>query len=214
MVTPTAELLALSPCPFCGGTADLNGDDTCGYFVSCRTRDCCMFNRAIWAADEIRNAWNTRARPSLSAQAVGDGWLPIESAPKSVADGTRVEGIYLLGFVPDADAVDPSSCMDTIWWEPLLPNNAGKRGKWCAGKSDIEVSPTHWQPLPESPGTTPPQPADGGDRVGELVEALSEVVRATRAYLPPDGIDAAELISRVIAATDNPKINAAMGEIL
>src|SRR6188768_2305776 len=65
-ITPPADLMALSPCPFCGGVADLNGDDTCGYFVSCRTRDCCMFNRAIWAADEIRNAWNTRARPSLS----------------------------------------------------------------------------------------------------------------------------------------------------
>lgn len=58
------------------------------------------------------------------------------------------------------------------------------------------------------------KPADGGDRVGALTDALAEVVRATRAYLPPDGISADELISRVIAATDNHTINAAMGEIL
>lgn len=103
------------------------------------------FHDVMTAAVEL-----LRTRPAQLGGGV-DAWQPIESAPKSVADGTRVEGIYLLGFVPDADAVDPSSCMDTIWWEPLLPNNAGKRGKWCAGKSDIEVSPTHWQPLPPPP---------------------------------------------------------------
>ena len=41
----------------------------------------------------------------------------------------------------------------------------------------------------------------------ELVEAVLVVVAATRAYLPPDGIDAQECLNRVIGATDNPKIN-------
>jgi len=100
-----------------------------------------------YTADQMR----AYAQAALNARAGGDGWLPIESAPKSVADGRRVEGVYLLGFIPDSDACDPLSCMDTIWWEPLLPNSAGGRGKWCAGKSDIEVSPTHWQPLPAPP---------------------------------------------------------------
>lgn len=41
----------------------------------------------------------------------------------------------------------------------------------------------------------------------EAVEALLAVVAAIRAYLPPDGITAAECIDRVLAATDNAKIN-------
>ena len=44
-------------------------------------------------------------------------------------------------------------------------------------------------------------------------EALAEVIRAARAYLPPDGISPQDCISRVLAATDNARINAAMGEI-
>lgn len=37
--------------------------------------------------------------------------------------------------------------------------------------------------------------------------ALSSVVAATRAYLPPDGIDAQECLNRILAATDNATIN-------
>lgn len=48
-------------------------------------------------------------------------------------------------------------------------------------------------------------------RVKALEEAVRSVQSATCAYLPPDGIDAKECISRVLAATDNPTINAAMG---
>lgn len=48
-------------------------------------------------------------------------------------------------------------------------------------------------------------------RVVALEEAIRAVQSATGAYLPPDGIDAKECISRVLAATGNPIINAAMG---
>jgi hypothetical protein len=44
-------------------------------------------------------------------------------------------------------------------------------------------------------------------KLGITLEAILAVVSATRAYLPPDGIDAKECLSRVIAATDNPNIN-------
>lgn len=40
-----------------------------------------------------------------------------------------------------------------------------------------------------------------------LIDAILAVVAATRAYLPPDGIDAQECLNRILAATDNPTIN-------
>lgn len=49
------------------------------------------------------------------------------------------------------------------------------------------------------------------ERNKPLHDAVRAVTSATCAYLPPDGIDAKECISRVLAATDNPVINAAMG---
>ena len=74
-------------------------------------------------------------------------WQPIETAPKSKADGSNVEGIYLLGFIPDPDMSDLYSCIGVIWWEPLM--NKGK-GMWY-GESCHEVHPTHWMPLPAPP---------------------------------------------------------------
>lgn len=44
----------------------------------------------------------------------------------------------------------------------------------------------------------------------ELMKAVGAVTVATIAYLPPDGISKDECISRVLAATDNPEINAIM----
>jgi hypothetical protein len=43
-----------------------------------------------------------------------------------------------------------------------------------------------------------------------LVEALLAIIDAARAYLPPDGIGKDEVIARVIEATDNPRIIAAL----
>lgn len=40
----------------------------------------------------------------------------------------------------------------------------------------------------------------------ELYEAVAAVIDATRDYLPPDGITKEEFISRVIAATDTPRM--------
>lgn len=50
-------------------------------------------------------------------------------------------------------------------------------------------------------------------RVRVLEDALREVVEATRAYLPPDGIDAQECLNRIIGATDNSAINPIIQEI-
>jgi len=43
-----------------------------------------------------------------------------------------------------------------------------------------------------------------------LVEALVAIIEASRAYLPPDGIGKDALIARMLEATDNPKIIAAL----
>lgn len=54
--------------------------------------------------------------------------------------------------------------------------------------------------------------AEARAEVERLKKAVSVVTDATAAYLPPDGISAVECISRVLAATDNPEINAIMLE--
>jgi hypothetical protein len=43
-----------------------------------------------------------------------------------------------------------------------------------------------------------------------LRDALNEVIGAARDYLPPDGISKDDFINRVLGATDNPRINAAI----
>jgi hypothetical protein len=43
-----------------------------------------------------------------------------------------------------------------------------------------------------------------------LVEALLAIIDAAKAYLPPDGFDKDEFITRVLEAIDNPRINAAL----
>jgi hypothetical protein len=43
-----------------------------------------------------------------------------------------------------------------------------------------------------------------------LIEALLTIIDAARAYLPSDGIGKDEFIIRVLEATDNPKIIAAL----
>ena len=51
------------------------------------------------------------------------------------------------------------------------------------------------------------------DRNTELEAVVMAVVAATRAYLPPDGIDAKECVSRILGATDNPAINPIIADI-
>ena len=56
-------------------------------------------------------------------------------------------------------------------------------------------------------GLPKPQP------LSKVERALLAVVEATRAYLPPDGIDAQECLNRILAATDNPVIAPIIAEI-
>lgn len=68
-------------------------------------------------------------------------WQPIETAP---TDGTRV-----LLYSPD-----PPGSIDVGHWSHYCYVTHPRRGAWIIyeNRSDtIELLPTHWMPLPESP---------------------------------------------------------------
>lgn len=127
---------------------------------------CDECERTIWrGGDPSANVHCARgncpiAKPESVAASGRSEWQPIENAPKSTftdsKHGPDINLICLLGFVP-APALDPASCIEVIYWEPLfraeLRHADPKRaGAWiCDGR---EVKPTYWQPLPSPP--TPP----------------------------------------------------------
>ena len=76
-----------------------------------------------------------RAALESAGQVRGDGWLPIESAPK---DGTTI-----IVFRPNANNKYILRVSADRWLE------IDGRGVWA--KSNASTQPTHWQPLPVSP---------------------------------------------------------------
>ncbi|HEX7853802.1 MAG TPA: hypothetical protein VF503_08920 [Sphingobium sp.] len=83
-------------------------------------------------------------------------WQDIATARKSTSEphpnSRKVKGVYLLGFIPDPDAIDPQSCISVIWWEPHM--GPRKQGCWVTDATCIHgegVQPTHWAYLPEAP---------------------------------------------------------------
>lgn len=65
--------------------------------------------------------------------------------------------------------------------------------------------------LADAPSKSPDPSLSSLRKGAEVMRtAIKSVTDATGAYLPPDGISKDELISRVLAATDNPEINAVM----
>lgn len=71
-----------------------------------------------------------------------------------------------------------------------------KTPEWCPALSALSASPDATAALLAE--------------IEGLRGAVAAVTDATSSYPPPDGISAPECISRVIAATDNPEINAIM----
>lgn len=69
---------------------------------------------------------------ALSSQPVADGWLPIETAPK---DGTQI----LIEVHP--------GIFDVVSWS----DNAWREG---GNFMQLRKAPTHWRPLPTSPGAS------------------------------------------------------------
>lgn len=88
---------------------------------------------------------------ALSSQPVADGWFPIETAPK---DGTP-----FLVFVPD-DKFSDGTGVDVIWYD---------EERWLFGSNTPFIpanNPTHWRPLPASPGASECEVCHGTGRVG------------------------------------------------
>lgn len=119
-----------------------------------------------WRCNPHGNGVDAAIRAYLSAdpdRAARDAvveakWQTMESAPKSTVVNGCVRGVYILGFCPE-EAIDPSSAISVIWWEPLM--NQG-RGQWVSEMNSDDVRPTLWHPLPPAPvAALPKEPTDG-----------------------------------------------------
>lgn len=141
--------MVLKPCPFCGSRGALwtNIDNT-----QCRieciaaanwtrtTPTCSGASLTFPSASEAITAWNTRASPSAP---VGEGWQPIETAPK---DGTLVL----------AWCVHPFRRYGGEGYEgPVIAhwtnhNDGGWTWYGLTGQF------THWMPLPQPPALLSP----------------------------------------------------------
>ena len=131
----------LIPCPFCGGegvqcnTWNLGDVGVTLHAISCFVSrgGCGARSRWCHTTTEAVEAWNRRATPGG-----GDGWRPIETAPKDEAH-LCAHGHYLW---VRAWETDPSSSFHPRWSPPPY--------RWYG-------EPTHWMPLP-----APPRPAPEG----------------------------------------------------
>jgi Lar family restriction alleviation protein len=140
-MTPTTQDagLALLPCPFCGGTAEVErmGTPRVSMIYACEDCGARLETGEEWLSKDCR--WNTRApladrleALSQAATAEPEGWRGIESAP---TDGRNV-----LVFCPRAS--DHGYNRIRLTWR--------KDGKW-QGANNTSWPPTHWMPLPASP---------------------------------------------------------------
>lgn len=139
----------LKPCPFCGGAGEKTPHSEVPdlVIVGCADSDCIGHAAAYDFADlaSAAKCWNTRA----SAPPVGEGWQPIETAPK---DGTwivalvagaddRWEHLNGRAFVVRHEGKTASD-YDLGW--ALHPGFGGVHESWF----------THWMPLPKPPASS------------------------------------------------------------
>lgn len=71
-------------------------------------------------------------------------WMPIETAPK---DGTTIL-LCCVGKIPQTGVFD-----DALGWIDFDSDDDSRREEWIETRS--QWSPTHWQPLPPPPESTP-----------------------------------------------------------
>ena len=102
-----------------------------------------------------------------------------------------------------------------------LPRANAGRGAGSRPQPAASLPPVLCARVPSGKGTGGRTRADelvthgqGGRMMAEdatpLVEAILTIIDAARTYLPPDGFDKDAFITRVLDATDNPRVNAAL----
>lgn len=97
------------------------------------------FANSMMAFDRAAKNWIKRHGKNVLAALSGDGWMPIESAPK---DGTEY-----LGYDAKRNKFDVCVFIDS----PYVGHTAAQSdGEYGAGPDEFET-PTHWQPLPPPP---------------------------------------------------------------
>lgn len=107
-----------------------------------------------YVQDHTQRHWWTwqKARASLSTPASGEGWMPIETAPKdeSVIQLGNADGAWIGFWRP----VAASGYRFKFPWQSLMLNH----NYMAATRSSV---PTHWRQLPPAP-TSPTEPAAEG----------------------------------------------------
>jgi hypothetical protein len=123
-------------------------------------------DRALEAATEeivkrtgwLRSDCEDIARAAVTAYLAeaGDGWMSIETAPKT--DATTMRAIPFLGWCLDRTSPIGGD-IRVIWWEPTMQraDETQPRARWY-GDRDMEEHPILWRPLPAPPAAQDPRP--------------------------------------------------------
>ncbi|WP_158225419.1 Lar family restriction alleviation protein [Rhizobium sp. 11515TR] len=148
---------AMKPCPFCGSTDQMVLPPTCDRNTPYNENDRAFpIVRCLGCISDISGKdfdascqsaidnWNRRI--PIEAGNGGDGWLPIETAPK---DGTQIDlwGINLLHHAKKGERIV------NVAWGPVIDWMGRERDDWQHGRGG-DFQPTHWRPLPPPPSSS------------------------------------------------------------
>ena len=169
---------ALLPCPFCQGAAEViereNPMSKWRWSVDCASSQCGMSGPVTASKPDAISAWNVRAlspttlgggsgsaqdglpparsHPSEPQAPSGDGWLPIESAPR---DGTQFLALLsngwfdLLRAPPEYSGPWPDGRAYLCWQGRNNPPIVETYSPDTVATTSIRA--THWMPLPAPP---------------------------------------------------------------
>ena len=160
----------LMPCPFCGSKAELQEGTQRQHWVECCNHKCRSMGANCEGPLGAAEAWNTR-QPAPS----GNGWLPIETAPK---DGTRLwawwkkfdigtmTDTHHQGFIYwNANEAYPE---DGPYWSQDVVADTRHWPYQC--QSDFLVEPEGWFMPPATPLPAAPAPGEAAESVPAIVE--------------------------------------------